>query len=1388
MNPSPAIVRRLGACVLLALGLLHPPSWAGAAVPVIEWSARAYAVAENAGTVAVRVARSGELSGTSVVSFASTNGTAVEGVDYTGVAGTLTFNPGETNQTVSVPLLDNAAPQAGRFFNLFLFNPSNSVPGLQSNATVTILDDQTSAVLDAWFDPGLGANKDIFALGLMADGRILVGGQFTKWNNITGLANFTVLQPDGALDPAFAGTASVPDSTVYAVATTADGGIFIGGDFTSVGGIARSYFARVKPGGGTDTNFIPAAINNGLRAINVQPDGKILIAGRFTQVGGQPRNRVARLNADGSLDLTFAPASGADNAIRGMALQPDGRVLIGGQFTNFDGVTRTRLARLLTNGTLDTAFDPGTGADKQVRSVAVQEDGKILIGGEFENYNGALRSCVARLFSDGALDPGFDAGPSTNDQIRVVAPAPDGKVWIGGNFSFAGGAPRSYLALLGTNGLADPFSADAGFEVDTILTQPDEQTLVAGDFGSIIGRATPRIARLNTGPSVPRIQLAAGDVLADERAGQVAVTVMRRGDYTPIAQVNFITRYGSATAGADYHSVTGEVIFASQETAKLVSVLIINDSLPEPDETFSLALTNPAPTAVLVGTTDATITIQSDDTGFEFAAGAFATSEPEGVATITVWRGGTGSGIVSVDFAVLSGTALAGADFVSTNGTLIFQPGETQKTFGLIILADALTEGSETALLSLTNASAAAVLGERRNATFTIDDVDSTFDWYYAISADTEAGAAVWGRIIRTGNMHLAATVDWFTVDGTATSGLDYLGDGGTVTFRPGEGYEFAEFLFLGVVVLNDGLVEGDENLSFRLSNPSPGSRLGPATNVIANIVDNDGGLGFTTTNLVVSERSPSVRLTVRRFDDGSGPLSVEYFTSDGTAMTGRNYGMRSGVLNFPTSLATNTITIPLLDECGLTNGRVFSVRLRNPSAGAALGSNYIAVVTIEGNDRAGRRDRSVMETPPSPSARYFGTIAMLPDDQFLWVAFGNLQQLSSDGSLDSTFIPGLPFSSPGPAVAVLRNGGILASGAAYLIGQISIGWTRLLRPSGDWDTSFQPPSEFNTLLPGIGVRGVTCILEQPDGCILMARDSYSEYPTVHPGIRRLLANGTLDPGFAPGTGALFDSPRAGVQTVALQPDGKILLGGLFTNFSGVPCDGMIRLQTNGQVDVSFNAGARSTHQLGTNQSAANVSLIGLQRDGRILIAGGFTEYGGAPRAGIARLAPDGSLDTTFDPGVISGGGIRTFVVQQNGRIVIGGTFLSVQGQLRYGLARLNLDGSLDSSFDPAPEQYDVLALALQTDGRILVSDFNTGLRRVEGDPIPRVRELSRTNGLTRLSLDSRPEKIYALESSTNLVNWLRLQTNTAADCALEFIDAPGLLHQRFYRAVELAP
>src|SRR2546425_377542 len=166
--------------------------------------------------------------------------------------------------------------------------------------------------------------------------------------------------------------------------------------------------------GTLDASFKPGFDNTVFSAL-VQPDGKLLVSGFFTKAGGAgstSRNGIARLNSDGTLDTTFNPGAGAFDTnfnqhatVAAVALQRDGKAVVAGYFNLFDGVPHNAIARLNTNGSLDTTFNPIV--NDLVVALSLQPDGRILIGGEFTTVNGTNRNHVARLNTNGSLDTTF---------------------------------------------------------------------------------------------------------------------------------------------------------------------------------------------------------------------------------------------------------------------------------------------------------------------------------------------------------------------------------------------------------------------------------------------------------------------------------------------------------------------------------------------------------------------------------------------------------------------------------------------------------------------------------------------------------------------------------------------------------------------------------------------------------------------------------------------------------------------------------------------------------------------------------------------------------------------------------------------------------------------
>src|SRR5437867_337441 len=292
-------------------------------------------------------------------------------------------------------------------------------------------------------------------LPVQADGKVLVGGNFTR---VAGQkrSNIARLGPDAILDGAFDPGGS---NSIAALIVQTDGKIVVGGSFTNLAGLSRNRIGRLNPDGSLDTAFDPGA-NDSILCFALQNDGKILVGGSFTTLGGQPRDRLGRLNADGSLDSGFNPGISVQGcypcippSVNTLALQPDAKILVGGDFTTVGGLIRSNLARLNANGTLDTAFRPPI--DFPVNCLAVQADGSILAGGGYNTsfYWGYTNGNLVRLQPSRTLDAKFNA--AINSEVSSLALQTDGKVLIGGTFTSVGGQWRTNVARLNPDGTLD---------------------------------------------------------------------------------------------------------------------------------------------------------------------------------------------------------------------------------------------------------------------------------------------------------------------------------------------------------------------------------------------------------------------------------------------------------------------------------------------------------------------------------------------------------------------------------------------------------------------------------------------------------------------------------------------------------------------------------------------------------------------------------------------------------------------------------------------------------------------------------------------------------------------------------------------------------------------
>jgi uncharacterized delta-60 repeat protein len=419
--------------------------------------------------------------------FISINGIAKYNLARFNLDGTLdsSFSPKVSDGVYSVLLQPDGKILIGGAFAF--------VNGISRNRVARLNPDGS---LDLGFDPAGGPDNTVYRLALQPDGKIMVGGFFTVFDDTTS-GNIARLHANGTLDGTFSANTN---SSVYSIVPLTNGKYLVGGTFTAVNGVARASFARLNSNGTLDTS-LTTIFSGSLREIVLQPDGKVLVGGNLVTVNAVSRNRIARLNADLSLDTSFNPGTGFNGLVWSINLLTSGKMIVGGEFTTFNGVSRGRIAGLNTDGTLDVTLNPGTGFDLgSVYTTKILPSGQIGVGGFFTKYNGVNRDIAAVLETDGTLDPNFALSTLFQANVRAAVTQFDGKVVVGGNFNRIYGQACGNIARLNVDGTLDTsFNSGSGAngQIYTIAYRGDGKIFIGGSFTTYNGVSRNRIARLN---------------------------------------------------------------------------------------------------------------------------------------------------------------------------------------------------------------------------------------------------------------------------------------------------------------------------------------------------------------------------------------------------------------------------------------------------------------------------------------------------------------------------------------------------------------------------------------------------------------------------------------------------------------------------------------------------------------------------------------------------------------------------------------------------------------------------------------------------------------------------------------------------------------------------
>lgn len=918
--------------------------------------------------IAVRLNRAPGNDQTVTVNYSTANSSgspqaAVPHVDYTPVSGTLTFAPGQSLRIFEVPILDNTGASDIRRLVLNLSSPSanaslgvstallsilpaNSAGRIQfssseysayennGSVTLTVLLDRTgdtsrTVTVDYFTTPGsAGTNRFV-----PTSGRLTFANGASLGTITVPILNDTIVQQQ---PQSFFVTLSNPQNGSLGTPSQAE--VFIQDDdgFNTVQFDSPEYGVVEREG----------AVQVRVRAQRGGDPNQILTVQIALGATGDTATNPEDYQTPSSTIVTFPAGVNVQSVTIPVTDNPAAQ-----------GV-KTFTVRLVNPGPL-TQIGPQSAARVTIFDNAGPNTVQFLATGYRlrEGDQAAIGISVVR-FGD------FDVQGTTvtyTTELRAGDTAQPGV-----NFEPTSGSIR-FAPLISQNLVVDN-------EHQKIIMIPiPNNTLIQGDVTfhvTLTGSDVAQFGNISTTKitimdddlgNVVRFSSSTYSVAENSGSAVLTVQLVPSGDASRPSTVDFAATPITAFAGFDFSPVTGTLIFAPGETTKSIIVPIHNDTVAEGPETFRVTLSNPNP-GTIVGVPGTTIvTIIDDDVSstIEFSPANYTVAENAGSVTLTLVanRQGDPSDVLTVGYETIGGTAVAGADFVSTSGTITFGPGETSRSITVQIIDDVLIEGTESFSVILSNPGPGVALGTSSSATIEIADNDSPTAsiGFSAASYDVDEGAGFANlTVTRSGGLGVSATVNFTTNNGTALAGQNYQQTSGSVTFAVGEVSKVIQ-----VPIIDDAVPNPTLSFTVTLTSANGTSFVGGQSTATVNIIDNDATtFRFNPTEYTVDEGSGNVTLTVDALHVGNpgDVLTVDYVTTDGTAVEGVRYQRTAGRLTFNAGVTRQTITVPIFDNTIKDGTQFFFVNLSNPQggsmgAGAARIGSGRATVTIFDND-----------------------------------------------------------------------------------------------------------------------------------------------------------------------------------------------------------------------------------------------------------------------------------------------------------------------------------------------------------------------------------------------------------------------------------------------------
>ncbi len=890
-------------------------------------------VPESVGVAQVRVQLDAQTSSEVSVQFATADGSATARADYTPVSTAVVFAPGEVEKTVGIPILEDDLVEGDESFTVRLSSPTNAEIGT-GTATVTIRDNDSLSEL------------------AIADSDVVTEGDGTASVDVT-------------LFPARSAEVAVDWSTE---------------DGTAVAG------ADYETGSGTVV-FAPGETRKSVELAVIDDDlveAEEVFHVRLTNPRGDAgivRSTAAVTIIDDDQEPTLRPvdATASENAgtarVR-VVLSPASTEDVSVQYATGDGTARAGMDYVMESDVLAIP----AGSTEGVIAIGLIDD--LFVEGA-ETFSVALHSpegahlsrseAIVTILDDDAPAVSIDdtavqefaseAVFSVSLTAAHVVPvtvqyaSEDGTATAGEDY-----VPVANALTIPTGELSREIRVQI---IDDAITEEDETFAVVltsaanAALGDASGEAT--IVDDDT------YELTISDATVEESAGSARFEVtLNRANAAQLTTVMYAMSDGTATAGQDYTSASGELTIAAGTSSANIDVAILDDDQAEDTETFTVTLSGATNAEISDGTGQGTIL---DDDVPGLSVNGTSVREDAGPAVFEVQLDRASSEAVAVVFDTRPITATEGEDYEAAGVRIAFEPGETEKRIEVVILDDSMDEPDEAFAVVLSDAQHAAIRNAEAMATILDNDAPPVLAVQGGYTVLEGAGSvAIAATLSAASAFEISAS--YSTSDGTASAGADYEANSGTLTFAPGQTHRA-----ISVSILDDNLEEPDETFVLRLAGPVNAS-LGAGESVVT-ILDDDAVPVISIDDVSAGESEVGAVFTVRLSSPTSLEVSLRYATEDETATAGEDYQETRGTLSFEAGELAKQIRVPVLDDDVDEENETFLVRLsapENAEIGDVVGRGTITdddePLTISIYDGRADEDAGMLRLPVRLSRR----------------------------------------------------------------------------------------------------------------------------------------------------------------------------------------------------------------------------------------------------------------------------------------------------------------------------------------------------------------------------------------------------------------------------------